>query len=206
MSEPTKALEAQNPPTEIPLVLQHLEDHLDTIVSLPAELQRIITMMKSFPRDESIDLSSKEGLLDELEMTNKRIRMVTAASAMVERHLERMDTNLRMLEAEWKMAGLGDELQETGSEQRHRRRDGAEKHHGDKKSRSRRHRRHKVICYCGLEQDIREGDLVECANPMCTIRYFHRSCVDDEASSKKGWMCRECGKGRRKTRKPSAEQ
>lgn len=110
-------------------MLEYLEEYLDTVVSLPAELQRSLSLLRQYPHpvippfitakgseeDLARQLSAmtpaqmdtlKRSLLKAIGHADNKVSIAVAAHAMVERHVERLEDDLRHFEEELRLAGI----------------------------------------------------------------------------------------------------
>lgn len=110
-------------------MLEYLEEYLDTVVSLPAELQRSLSLLRQHPHpvippftttksgDEDLtgQLSTmtpaqmdalKRSLLKAIGHADNKVSIAVAARAMVERQVERLEDDLRHFEEELRLAGI----------------------------------------------------------------------------------------------------
>jgi hypothetical protein len=115
-------------------MLQYLDEYLDTIVSLPNDLQRHYSLLKQLDSSSSNFLSSisrqvelgeesnkagspprsqdtpssdlKSVLLKQIGIAQQRLAIAKSAQASVEAHVQRLDDDLRHFEEEARLAGV----------------------------------------------------------------------------------------------------
>lgn len=116
-------------------MLQHLDEYLDTIVSLPNDLQRHYSLLKQLDSSSSSQFISslmervesgeearqstsppkspktsvndlKNELLKQINVAQQRLAIAKSAQASVEVHVQRLDDDLRHFEEEARLAGI----------------------------------------------------------------------------------------------------
>lgn len=101
-------------------MLEYLEEYLDTVISLPHELQRHLSLLCSlptpvFPSNNSNDYgdmtedqqeSLKKSLLASIRIARQRTAIAAAAHALVQEHTHAMDEDMKHFEEELRLAGV----------------------------------------------------------------------------------------------------
>eukprot|EP01117_Protostelium_nocturnum_P018669 TRINITY_DN7853_c0_g1_i1.p1 TRINITY_DN7853_c0_g1~~TRINITY_DN7853_c0_g1_i1.p1 ORF type:complete len:229 (+),score=80.91 TRINITY_DN7853_c0_g1_i1:79-765(+) len=215
----------------------YLENYLEGVSSLPQEVRRGFALLRDLDTrsqdliDKIEDNSKtfikglkrkKENVEEEklirddirqcLELADEKIALAVQTYELVDKHIRKLDSDLKKFEAELQLDQANKDLKTTASGSLSSKNGNGKAKKSEKENKSHRKKvpqdglpvdpkalsveidmpidpNEPTYCICG---QVSFGEMVGCDNADCKIEWFHYSCVGLTSSPKGKWYCPDC--------------